>query len=80
LVTITLPAAVGRVSTKEAASQPIAVTSPPSAVPIPAAASRQVTRISRPNPSAATGTLPTLWLNSKHPIRPSTAPSRNSST
>ena len=62
-MTITLPAAVGRVSTNEAASQPTAGTSPPIAEPIPAAASRQVTRISAPNPSAATGTLPTLRLN-----------------
>src|SRR5262249_60905614 len=80
LVTITLPPAVGRVSTNETASQPTAGTSPPNPEPIPAPASRQVTRIRAQNPSAASGKLPTLWLNKKHPIRPSTAPSRNSST
>ncbi len=79
-MTITLPAAVGRVSTNDAASQPIAGSTPPRAVPMPAAPATQVTRMSAQNASATTGTRPRLWLNWKHPISPSMAPSTKSAT
>ena len=77
-MTITLPAAVGRVSTKVAVIQPIAGSSPPSAVPIPAAPSRLVARISAQKASDATGIPPRLWENWKLPIIPCIAPSTNS--
>ncbi len=77
-MTITLPAAVGRVSTNDAASQPIAGSTPPIAVPIPAAPATQVARMSAQKASDATGTLPTLWPNWKHPTSPCRTPNTNS--
>ena len=78
LVTMTLPAAVGRVSTNDAASQPIAGSTPPSGVPIPAAPATLVARMSAQNASDITGTAPRLWPNWKLPTSPSMTPSRKS--
>src|SRR5262245_49194779 len=77
-VTITLPAAVGMVSTNEARNQPNAGTRAPMGEPMPRPASRQVTKITTQNASAATGTGPTVWLNWQQPISPSITPSRHS--
>ena len=45
---------------------------------MPRPASRQVTKTTTQNASAATGTGPMAWLNWKQPISPSITPSRNS--
>ena len=79
-MTITLPAAVGMVSTSEASSQPNAGSRAPSAEPMPRPPSRQVRKTTTHSTSAATGTWPMVWLNWKQPISPSMAPSRNSAT
>ena len=80
LVTITLPPAVGRVSRNAAAIQPIAGSTPPRTVPIPARPSRLVARMSAQKASDATGTPPTVWEYWKLPISPSMTPSTNSAT
>src|SRR5215469_9041521 len=80
LVTITLPAAVGMVSTSEASSQPNAGIRAPSGEPMPRPPSRQVRKITTHITSATTGTWPTVRLYWKQPISPSMAPSRNSAT
>src|SRR5262249_33121795 len=77
-VTITLPAAVGMVSTNEARNQPNAGTRAPIGEPMPRPASRQVAKITTQNASAATGTGPMMRLYWKQPISPSITPSRNS--
>ena len=78
LVTITLPAAVGMVSTNEARNQPNAGTRAPIGESMPRPASRQVAKITTQNTSAATGTGPMAWLNWKQPRSPSITLSRNS--
>jgi hypothetical protein len=54
-VTITLPWAVGMVSTRDTRNQPTAGSTAPAAEPVPAAPSRQVAAIRRQKPSAPSG-------------------------
>ena len=77
-VTITLPPEVGRVIATDTTNQPMAGTSAPAALPIPAAPSRQVSRIRTAKAAAAAGKVPRARLNWKEPISACRAPSRNS--
>src|SRR5260370_27102839 len=78
LVMTTLPPGFGMASTNDPRIQPSAGPRAPPSVRIAQPPATQVARIPAQQANAATGTGPIARLYWKHPIRPSIAPSKNS--